>query len=124
MNHYPGPRHVLDLADELKLSPEQRQQAEDIYQRMRTQAMPLGEQIVTEERHLNDLFATGTIDPQTLASSTAKIAELQGRFRDVHLSAHLAMRTLLTPAQIAGYDRLRGYIGGSMPPAAQHHGAT
>jgi len=34
LNHYPGPRHVLDLASELKLSEEQRLRIEQIYNTM------------------------------------------------------------------------------------------
>ena len=45
-----------------------------------------------------------------------------------HLSAHLAMRTILTPEQIARYDEMRGYTAtapGSSPstealPSHQH----
>jgi Spy/CpxP family protein refolding chaperone len=122
MNHYPGPRHVLDLADQLKLTAAQRQQAEQIFEHMRSAAIPLGQQIVAEERRLNELFATGTVDRQTLTSETAKIADLEGQFRDVHLSAHVAMRAVLTPEQIAEYDRLRGYASGSQPmQPMQHH---
>jgi Spy/CpxP family protein refolding chaperone len=121
MNHYPGPRHVLDLADQLKLTTAQRQEAEQIFERMRSAAIPLGQQIVAEERQLNELFATGAIDQQTLTTETAKIANLEGQFREVHLSAHLAMRAVLTPEQIAEYDRLRGYANGSQPMPTMHH---
>ena len=123
LNHYPGPRHVLDLADQLNLSAEQRQRTQQIFDRMKAAALPLGQQIVSEERRLNSLFAASSIDQATLAAETAKIADLQGQLRDVHLSAHLATRAVLTQDQIVQYDRLRGYSAAGNPsmPAEHHH---
>jgi hypothetical protein len=40
LNHYPGPRHVLDLVVPLQLSEEQRQQTQAIFEAMRTEAVP------------------------------------------------------------------------------------
>jgi Spy/CpxP family protein refolding chaperone len=40
---------------------------------------------------------------------TGHIAELRGKLRAAHLKAHLAMKRVLTPEQIAIYDRSRGY---------------
>jgi hypothetical protein len=39
----------------------------------------------------------------------ARIGRLQGQVRQVHLDAHIEQTALLTPAQIAKYNRLRGY---------------
>jgi len=38
-----------------------------------------------------------------------RIASLQGELRLSHLSAHVAVREILTGEQIAAYDQLRGY---------------
>jgi hypothetical protein len=38
-----------------------------------------------------------------------KLATMQGHLREVHLRAHLATKALLTDAQIARYNELRGY---------------
>src|SRR5262245_41365728 len=38
LHHYPGPRHVLDLAEPLQLSAEQRQKTQSIFEEMRTEA--------------------------------------------------------------------------------------
>ena len=48
-------------------------------------------------------------DKVFLESPAAKIGGLRGRLRAVHLGYHLRMVDLLTPEQIAAYDRLRGY---------------
>lgn len=112
LNHYPGPKHVLDMADRLGLTPDQKQHIVSIAATMTAAAVPLGREIVDDERTLNASFAGGTITNATLASQTGRIAELQGRLRAVHLSAHLATRRVLTASQIAMYDAMRGYTNG------------
>lgn len=113
LNHYPGPRHVLAMADHLGLTPAQRAATAVIYSRMHSAAIPLGARIISKERELGQAFQNGTITDASLRSFTAQIAVLNGRLRDVHLSAHLAMKRVLTPDQIKMYDAMRGY-GGSM----------
>lgn len=123
LNSYPGPRHVLDLARDLGLSEEQRQQAAAIHQRMNAAARGLGEAVIARERALDALFASGTVTPERLHAETTAIGELQGRLRAVHLAAHIETRAILTPAQIAHYNRLRGYDaapGAAPAPAAGH----
>ncbi len=109
LNHYPGPKHVLELADSLDLSPAQRQEVEAIRQVMQARAVELGSQIIEAERTLSQRFRHGHIDSAAVREATADIAHLQGELRYVHLAAHLATRALLDPAQIEAYDRLRGY---------------
>ncbi len=119
LNHYPGPKHVLAMAENLGLSDAQKTSLGRIEAAMTAAAIPLGRGIVDGEAALDAAFAAGTIDSPTLAASTARIAELQGRLRAVHLSAHLATRNLLTVDQIALYDRMRGY--GDATPAVHDH---
>lgn len=118
LNRYPGPKHVLELADELDLSPEQRARTEEIFQAMRESARDLGVRIIAAERELDAGFAGGTIDADQLQHQTAAIAALQGELRAAHLAAHLVTRAILTSAQIDRYDELRGYAGGHDPA---HH---
>lgn len=112
LNHYPGPRHVLDLTTQLELTANQRAQTEMVFVRMHGAAVPLGRKIVAAEQQLNAGFANGSMNDSSVAKETAAIAALEGRLRAVHLSAHLAMRRILTAAQTRRYDRLRGYMGG------------
>lgn len=119
LNHYPGPKHVLELSDDLELSVEQKKGVEKIFETMRKNARDLGAEIVTAERELDVAFASGTIDDAGLQRQTAMIAELQGRLRAIHLAAHLTTRAVLTPQQIERYDELRGYAGEHDP--ARHH---
>ena len=109
LNHYPGPRHVIDLAAQLQLTPAQRTAAQDIYERMHARAVALGAQIIATEQELDRRFAHAHIDDETLQTLTAEIARLQGVLRMTHLKAHLEMKRVLAPAQVKRYDALRGY---------------
>ncbi len=118
LNHYPGPVHVIALASELGLTPAQSARVKALYAQMKSEAIPLGEQIIAREKHLDTLFATRRIDQTSLRAATARIGRLRGSLRAVHLGYHLKMKTLLTPHQTAAYDRLRGYGPGG--PAMDH----
>jgi Spy/CpxP family protein refolding chaperone len=109
LHSYPGPMHVLDLADALDLTPEQRAEAERLMRGVKAEAQALGEQIVEREHHLARLFADGEATPEAVDRITAHISETNGRLRAAHLRAHVAMRDVLTPEQIDEYDRIRGY---------------
>jgi Spy/CpxP family protein refolding chaperone len=122
LNHYPGPRHVLELAAELRLTPEQRTRAQASFERMRGEGVRLGRRIVERERELDAMFAKGEIDASRLQAATAGIARLQGDLRAAHLAAHLDMRRILSPQQIAKYDELRGYTGGQKTGRRHDHG--
>ena len=122
LNHHPGPRHVLELAAELRLTPLQRTQTQAAFERMRGEAVRLGHLIVKHERELDATFAKGEIDTGRLHAATAEIARLQGDLRAAHLAAHLEMRRLLSPQQIAKYDELRGYAGGQKTNGRHDHG--
>ncbi len=112
LNGVPGPRHVLDLADSLSLSSDQRARIQAVHDRMKADAMALGGEIVERERRLDDRFSRGSVDAGTLETAVMEIAALEGRLRSSHLSAHLETMPVLTPHQVASYGRLRGYGGG------------
>jgi uncharacterized protein (DUF305 family)/Spy/CpxP family protein refolding chaperone len=111
LNNYPGPRHVLDLQEELKLSAEQQASIEAIFSAMQTEAQALGEQILTQEEQLSAAFVSGVVDETTLQQQVMTLAELYGQLRMTHLRAHLQVTPLLTPEQITTYNQLRGYTG-------------
>src|SRR5450755_4050645 len=58
LNGYPGPAHVLELANQLELSPTQRVKTEAIFERMQTSARETGRRLVDEERRLDELFVS------------------------------------------------------------------
>jgi Spy/CpxP family protein refolding chaperone len=108
LNHYPGPRHVLDLGDRLGLTPDQRSTAEALFAAVQRDAGSLGQEIIADERALDAMFASGGAELGAVDAMVARIADRRGRLRFVHLAAHVKMRALLTPHQIALYDSLRG----------------
>lgn len=108
LNGYPGPLHVLELAHELGLTASQRAMTEALYQRMQGEARRLGAAILQAEQELDRRFAHRLIDATSLASATRSVATLQGELRAVHLAARLEETALLTPAQIAKYQKRRG----------------
>jgi Spy/CpxP family protein refolding chaperone len=119
LNGYPGPRHVLDLAAELALSREQRVRTQRLFDAMQADAQRLGRALVDAEAALDRHFANRSIDAASLAAALDRIGALQADLRGVHLQAHLAQVGILTPEQIARYDRVRGYA--SQGEAAAHH---
>jgi Spy/CpxP family protein refolding chaperone len=109
LNGYPGPSHSLELADQLKLSAEQRSTTQTLFAKMQGEAKALGEDVIGAERELDRLFKDKRVSPESLAAATATAAAAQGRLRESHLRYHLAMMEVLSPEQIAEYNRLRGY---------------
>lgn len=109
LNHYPGPRHLLDVGNELGLSKQQRDAIRQIYVETIDQARAVGRRIVDKEQELSDSFARGEITEAQLRARVAEIADLRGQLRAVHLAAHLKTRKLLSAAQIEKYEKLRGY---------------
>jgi Spy/CpxP family protein refolding chaperone len=109
LNGYPGPAHVLELAAQLDLTLDQKTKTEVLFKKMQARAIPLGKELVEEERALDRLFGSRTVNSQSLAQALARIGRLQGQVRQVHLDAHVEQTALLTPAQVEKYNRLRGY---------------
>jgi hypothetical protein len=109
LNRYPGPKHVLELADSLGLSFAQEREVSTIREAMHERAVELGERIIEAERLLGMRFRHGHVDSVEVREATANIGRLQGELRYVHLVAHLETRWVLDASQIEAYDRLRGY---------------
>ena len=109
LNGYPGPAHVLELADELALSSMQMDKTEQVFGHMQTRARELGVRLIEEERRLDELFASKTVSRDALAMSVSSIAAIQSEIRAAHLQAHLEEAEILTEAQKTKYSQLRGY---------------
>ena len=118
LNGYPGPMHVLEHADALGLSSEQRTRTRELIAEMRAEAVPVGELLIQQEAELDRLFASREINPATLRTKTEQIGSTQARLREAHLKHHLTMVDVLSQAQISRYQELRGYTsagaGGGM----------
>jgi len=111
LNGYPGPLHVLELADKLGLSAEQRGKVQQLFDSMKVEAVSFGAKLIEQEAELDRQFSGRTIAAESLKSLTAAIAVTQGQLRETHLKYHLSTAALLTPQQIEQYAQLRGYAG-------------
>jgi len=105
-NGYPGPKHVLELKAELKLTPEQESAMEKLFAQMQQQAVARGREVLIAEARLEELFAAKRLAAE-LREQAYRVATLRAELRWVHLSAHLAARKLLTPEQLAAYQQIR-----------------
>jgi Spy/CpxP family protein refolding chaperone len=112
LNGYPGPRHVLELAEKLKLTPDQQAQTELLFADMQRESSALGEKLIEVERAIDQGFQQRLLDSASLDSLTGDAAEIDGKLRATHLKYHLGMMALLNPEQVASYVQLRGYAGG------------
>ena len=117
LNHYPGPAHVLELADQLGLTAEQRDATTRLANAHHAEARAIGIKRVDAERQLDALFHRGKADERSLADAVLLAAILEGEYRLSHLETHRRLRALLTEDQVKRYDELRGYGGGK----PEHH---
>jgi Spy/CpxP family protein refolding chaperone len=120
LNHYPGPMHVLELADKLQLTNEQRRRTQALMDTHKADARALGRKVVDAESALDALFRSGNVSEADLAAQVRAVAAAQGDYRLSHLETHRRTRALLTPEQVERYDQLRGY---GTAAAAESHGA-
>ncbi len=79
LNRYPGPKHVLGLAEQLTLAPEQASQTWKIRAAMNAEAIRLGRLLVEKESKLDRLFAQEKITERQLNDLVSDIAQFQGR---------------------------------------------
>jgi hypothetical protein len=118
LNGYPGPSHVLELADKLGLSPDQLARVQRLFDSMKAEAVPIGRKLIEQEANLDKQFADRTMTPETLKVSIAAVATTQGALRETHLKYHLSTVPILTPGQMQRYAELRGY---GEKPMHHHH---
>jgi hypothetical protein len=116
LNGYPGPSHVLELADALSLDADQRAATQRLMHEHKQRARELGAALVEAERHLDRAFAHRHIDEQRVTQLTMAAARLQAQLRAEHLATHLAQTRLLSSEQVRKYNEMRGYAATSEAP--------
>ncbi|HEY5552493.1 MAG TPA: Spy/CpxP family protein refolding chaperone [Opitutaceae bacterium] len=108
LNSYPGPRHVLDMADRLELTETQAAELNRVVDAMKSAALPLGRDVIDREKELDQLFTSKQATAEAVLQLTREIGRLQGERRAVHLNAHVATVAILNAGQISRYNELRG----------------
>jgi len=109
LNGMPGPKHILEMKNEINLTPEQEKRVTDLYNRMQKDAVELGHELIGLERELNARFADKTIDEKGLDDLLNEISRTYKALRFEHLAAHLKTPDILSAEQIKKYNTLRGY---------------
>jgi len=120
LNGYPGPAHVLELAGPLGLSDGQRAHVALLFESMKAEAVPLGEELIDREAALDRLFADRRATGESIGAATAAIGETQARLRAAHLKYHLSTLEMLRPEQVQRYAELRGYASPGGTPHKHH----
>lgn len=109
LNGYPGPRHVLDLADGLELDASQRERMQALFDGMRTEAVAAGERVIAAHAALDARFAAGNATADDVSRLSHKLGDAEAELRAIHLSRHLDTMSVLTAHQVQQYQVLRGY---------------
>ncbi|MBI5472046.1 MAG: periplasmic heavy metal sensor [Ignavibacteriae bacterium] len=107
MNGYPGPKHILDMRDTLKITSQQGEKIQALFDEMKKNAIAKGKQIIAQEERLDALFRGGSATTSQVNSLSREIGKLRGELRAVHLTAHIAAKKILTKEQTALYNSLR-----------------
>jgi hypothetical protein len=109
LNGYPGPVHILELADPLELSAAQKDRIQQLFDAMKAEALPVGARLIDQEAALDLEFASRSITPDRLKAATADIGSTQAELRNTHLKYHLETARILSSRQLHQYAMLRGY---------------
>lgn len=104
---YPGPMHVLELKERLRLDAAQEARVRALLQAMFDEARPKGARLLDAEARLRRLFAGGTADASAVRAAVAEVEQARTELRLVHLLAHLQTRAVLTEAQRRAYHEAR-----------------
>ena len=107
LNHFPGPKHVLEISEKLNLSEEQLKN--QLFNEMKNEAIEIGEKIIQKEQELDNLFAMQKVTADNLNEVLQVIGRLRAELRYVHLKTHLKQKVILSETQTKLYDELRGY---------------
>jgi Spy/CpxP family protein refolding chaperone len=106
-NGYPGPMHVLELKDRLKLTPDQEAKAQTLMHAMFSESKPKSARLLAAEEKLRGLFADRTADDAAVRAAVGEVERARSEVRLVHLLAHLKTRNLLTEDQRRIYHEAR-----------------
>jgi Spy/CpxP family protein refolding chaperone len=109
LNGFPGPKHVLELDDELRLTENQRYETGLIFTRMQKRAKELGSELLSVETELDQLFSHSVVDSAEARDAMLRIAQLRAELRWTHVRAHLTLSAILTEEQRQVYAEQRGY---------------
>jgi len=106
-NGYPGPLHVLELKDRLKLTADQEAKAQALLHAMFVESKPKSARLLEAEAKLRRLFADRAADDAAGRAAVAEVERARSEVRLVHLLTHLKTRELLSEDQRRIYHEAR-----------------
>jgi Spy/CpxP family protein refolding chaperone len=106
-NGYPGPAHILELKDRLKLTAEQEARTRSMMDAVLAESRPKSAWLLEAEAKLRHLFASGQADGASVRAVAVEVEKARTEVRLVHLMAHLKARDLLTDEQRRLYTEAR-----------------
>jgi Spy/CpxP family protein refolding chaperone len=124
-NGYPGPLHVLELKDRLKLTADQEARMQAMLATMFAESRPKSARLLESEAKLRQLFTRGQADEATVRTAVAEVEKIRAEVRLVHLLTHLKTREVLSEEQLRLYHDARWGEHGSMraPEPPGGHGS-
>jgi Spy/CpxP family protein refolding chaperone len=106
-NSYPGPLHVLEHKEALRLTAEQERRMEALQTAMFAASRPASRRLLEAEGRLRRLFADGIADEPRVRAAVADVERAWTDVRLVHLLTHLQTRLVLTEEQRRNYREIR-----------------
>jgi len=113
-NGYPGPLHVLELKDRLKLTTDQEAKMHAMLAAMFAESKPKSARLLESEAKLRQLFAGSRADEAAVKAAVTEVEKARTEVRLVHLLTHLKTREVLTDEQRRLYHEARWGEQGSM----------
>lgn len=109
LNGLPGPKHVLELHDQLDLTDKQKLEIETLFTRMKMEATALGRELLEREKQLELFFQSINPTEDEMKRLVNVAAIVRGELRATHLKYHLKTSKILNKHQTKQYFTLRGY---------------
>ena len=73
-DRYPGPVHVIELAEPLQLSVAQRQHVQQLFEAMKGEAVSIGKRLIAQESALDRAFAERNINSTPSTRTRSAVA--------------------------------------------------
>jgi Spy/CpxP family protein refolding chaperone len=122
-NGYPGPLHILELKDRLKLTPEQEARAQGLMTATLAESRTKSARFLEAEAKLRQLFASGQADEASVRAAAVEVERARTEMRLVHLLTHIKTRGVLTDEQRHLYHEARWGARRPMGPHGDSPGA-
>ena len=106
-NGYPGPMHIVELRDRLKLTADQEAKVQELTHAMFAESRPKSARLLEADARLRHLFVEHAADEATVRAAVAEVERARSEVRLVHLLTHLKTRDLLTEDQRRIYHEAR-----------------